>query len=181
MQCNLGFCSLTKYCTGYIFLQLESKYFESFYTLREKLYSRLFNFLLLLLLVGVFVLFSTRKCISANASSSVTQKESNQDQTYFTGHTGKCFRQSSVNCEIFVCDHDITSTLEINSNGDSSENVESCSSTIRSIISPLPQCLWPPNLAVWWITMRSSHPWSHMTLWSRGRSRLREKLKTFLH
>ena len=26
---------------------------------------------------------------------------------------------------------------------------------MSNILSPLPQCLWPPNLALWWYTMRS--------------------------
>ena len=34
--------------------------------------------------------------------------------------------------------------------------MESCPSTTINIISLLPQCLWPPNLAGWWLTMRGS-------------------------
>ena len=47
-----------------------------------------------------------------------------------------------------------------NSNGGfMARHVEHCSSTTKNIIiSPLPQCLWPPNLPGWWFTMRSSHP-----------------------
>ena len=29
---------------------------------------------------------------------------------------------------------------------------------------PLPQYLWLPNMASWWLTLRASHPWSHPTL-----------------
>ena len=39
------------------------------------------------------------------------------------------------------------SALEINSNGRSKQrHVKSCPVTTKNIISPLPQCLWPPNL-----------------------------------
>ena len=31
------------------------------------------------------------------------------------------------------------------------------------IISPLPQCLWPPNFGSRWLTLRGSYPASHMT------------------
>ena len=45
-------------------------------------------------------------------------------------------------------------------------------------ISPLPHCLWPSNLAGWWLTMRSSHSQSKKTLWLHGLERSRHKLKT---
>ena len=48
---------------------------------------------------------------------------------------------------------------------DSSEHVESCTSITKNIISPLPQCLWLPNLVGWWLTMRGSHILSYMTLY----------------
>ena len=49
--------------------------------------------------------------------------------------------------------------LEMNKNGGVlSKYVESCSLTTKNIKSPLPQCLWPPNFADWWFTMRGSHP-----------------------
>ena len=71
--------------------------------------------------------------------------------------------------------------LEINSNrGFKLERVQSSSSTTKSI-SPLPQCLWPPNLAGWKFTVRGSHPLSHMTLWSLGLARTRYKLKLYLY
>ena len=58
-----------------------------------------------------------------------------------------------------VWEHDIPCALEINRNvGYKREHVEYCSSTTKNIISPLPQCLWSPNLAGWWLTMRSSQP-----------------------
>ena len=46
--------------------------------------------------------------------------------------------------------------------------MESCSSTTKNI-SPLPQCLRPPNLTGWWLTKRASHqkhqkPFDHMVL-----------------
>ena len=49
-----------------------------------------------------------------------------------------------------VCEHDMSCALEISSNEASKRgHVESCPSTTTNIISPLPQCLWPPNLAGW--------------------------------
>ena len=47
----------------------------------------------------------------------------------------------------------------------------------KTILSPLPQCLWPPNMAGWWLTLSGSHPPSYSTLWSRDPVRLRDKLK----
>ena len=38
----------------------------------------------------------------------------------------------------------------------------------KTIISPLQQCLWPPNLGGWWLTLMDSHLESHMTLLSRS-------------
>ena len=68
--------------------------------------------------------------------------------------------------------------FETNSNGGfKQEHVESCSSTTKNIVSPLPQCVWPPNLAGWLVIMRGSSPQSHMTLWSRGRAASRDRLK----
>ena len=50
----------------------------------------------------------------------------------------------------------------------------------KTIISSLPQCLWPPawqngNLP-WWPPAHS-----HMTLWSRGLVRPRDNLKSYFH
>ena len=57
-----------------------------------------------------------------------------------------------------VSEHDMPCVLEINSNGGLKwEHVESWPSTTKKIISPLPQCLWQPNLAESWLTMRGSH------------------------
>ena len=44
----------------------------------------------------------------------------------------------------------------------------------KTIISPLPQNLWPPNLTGWWLTLRGSYPWCYSTLWSRGFVRSRD-------
>ena len=41
----------------------------------------------------------------------------------------------------------------------------------------LGQSLWPPNLAGWWVIMRGTHPYCHMTLWSRSHMRSRDKPK----
>ena len=35
----------------------------------------------------------------------------------------------------------------------------------KTIISPLPQCLRPPNLAKLWVTMSGSYPYSHIIIW----------------
>ena len=62
----------------------------------------------------------------------------------------------------------MTCALEINSGGGSKRgHVESCPLTTKNI-SPLPQCLWPPNFASWWLPTRDSHPKKHDTLirWS---------------
>ena len=48
-------------------------------------------------------------------------------------------------------------------------NTLSCEATWKiENISPLPQCLWPPNLAGYLRTMRRFPPLSQKTLWSRG-------------
>ena len=48
------------------------------------------------------------------------------------------------------------------------------------LISPLPQCLWPPNVAGWWLTIRDSYRLSHMILWSHGLPRSLDKLKAII-
>ena len=48
----------------------------------------------------------------------------------------------------------------------------------KTIISPLPQLLWLPNLADWWFTLRSSYQFIDMTFYSRGLVKSRGKLKT---
>ena len=35
----------------------------------------------------------------------------------------------------------------------------------KTIISPLSKCLWTPNLAGWWLTLRGSYPQSSMITW----------------
>lgn len=57
----------------------------------------------------------------------------------------------------------------------------SCKITLQTKTPP-PHCLWPPNLAVWWLTFRGSSPSSLLALQSLGLARLSEKLKTlYLH
>ena len=63
-----------------------------------------------------------------------------QDRNSFIGYTGKFLR---LHPEIMSCALGWW-------------HVESRPSTTTNIISLLPQCLWPPNLAGWWLTMRSS-------------------------
>ena len=55
--------------------------------------------------------------------------------------------------------------------------MESCSSNTETIISSLSHCLLPPHLAGWWLTMRGSHQYGRMTLWSRGLARSHDKIK----
>ena len=78
-----------------------------------------------------------------------------------------------------MCKHDMPCALKINSNGGLKRgHVESCLSTTKDLISPLPQCLWPPNLAGWCLVMRSSYPKNRMTFWPCGYARLRDKQKS---
>ena len=44
-----------------------------------------------------------------------------------------------------------------------SKHVESCSSTTKKFLSPLPS-----NMTGWWFIVRGSHPQSHTTLWSQN-------------
>ena len=50
-----------------------------------------------------------------------------------------------------------------------------------TIVSLLQQCLSPPNLAGWWLTLRGSAPKVYATLWSRGFARSRDKLEPLYH
>ena len=83
----------------------------------------------LLLLVGVLVIGWQK--IFTNVSSFITQKVCDQDRAFFIGQLGKYFCQCSLYCKIW------------------NWHVESCPSITDNIISPLPQCLWPPNFAGW--------------------------------
>ena len=38
----------------------------------------------------------------------------------------------------------------------------------KTLISPLPKCLWSPNLVGWELILKSSYPYSYLILWSRG-------------
>ena len=61
--------------------------------------------------------------------------------------------------EFPVWEHDMPRALEKTVIAEVKEQVESCSSTTQNI-SP---CQWPPSLSRWlWVTMRDSHPLSHM-------------------
>ena len=44
-------------------------------------------------------------------------------------------------------------------------------------ISPLPQFLWPPNLAEWKLILSSFYPKCYSTFWSHGLARSLDKLK----
>ena len=54
---------------------------------------------------------------------------------------------------------------------------------IKSVTYSLWQGLKPQNLVSWWLTVRWTHPWSHMSLWPTGHMRSRDKAKTkyFFH
>ena len=49
---------------------------------------------------------------------------------------------------------------------------------IKRVTYPLWQGLWPWNLVSWWLMVRWTHPWSHMSLWPPVHMRSRDKLKT---
>ena len=49
-------------------------------------------------------------------------------------------------------------------------------SQIKTIVSPLPQSLWPPNLAGWWLTLSGFYPWWYSTVWSHCLGGSRDKL-----
>ena len=48
----------------------------------------------------------------------------------------------------------------------------------KTIISPIPQRLHPPNLTGWWLTIRNSRSESHKTLWPCDIPRSRGNLKS---
>ena len=50
---------------------------------------------------------------------------------------------------------------------------------IKSIISSVQQCLWPPDLAGWWLILRGSYRYSHMIFWLCGLAWSHDQLKTF--
>lgn len=52
-------------------------------------------------------------------------------------------------------------------------------SQTKTIIFAWPQCMWPPNLAGWWLTSKDSFTLSLISSMSRGLARSRDKLKTF--
>ena len=53
--------------------------------------------------------------------------------------------------DVDICALEITVTVDL------SDHVESYSSNTKRIISPLPQFLWPPNLAGLLVTIMGSH------------------------
>ena len=53
-------------------------------------------------------------------------------------------------CALNLCPLEINSNGGLNSNGRlKQEHLEFSSSATKTIISPLPQCLWSPNVAGW--------------------------------
>ena len=53
-----------------------------------------------------------------------------------------------------VSEHDIPFSLEMNSNG----GIKWAWETLPLKTSPLPQSLWPPNMAEWWLIMKGVQP-----------------------
>ena len=51
----------------------------------------------------------------------------------------------------------------------------------KTVISPLLHCLWPRNVAGWWLTMRGSQSYRQMTLWSHPLARSCDKKKSLYH
>ena len=77
---------------------------------------------------------------------------------------------SYAHVNAFICQVEITLIIRLNQG-----HVKSCFSTIKNIISPLPQCLWPPNLA--WLILKSYYPLNYPTHWQRDLLRSHDKLK----
>ena len=51
----------------------------------------------------------------------------------------------------------------------------------ETILSHLLRCLWSPNLAGWWITLRGSYPYTHINFYSRCLTRSRDERKTYFY
>ena len=105
------------------------------------------NFLPLTCLLPVFIRFYFEKCtqyydISVNCSCRPVSLRS-----------GRLSLNVPANYCVYVlkfrvCEHGMPYALDINSNGELKRgHVESYPPTIKNIISPLPQCLWPTNSA----------------------------------
>ena len=105
-------------------------------------------------------------------------------------HTPPCFSNGLPNlfCQCFISRYeeaciqdwtykcDMLRALEVNSNGRfKREHYKIALQPLKT--SLLPQRLWPPNLVRSWLTMRGSHPSSHMTFYSHGLVRSLDKLK----
>ena len=52
---------------------------------------------------------------------------------------------------------------------------------IKTIISPLPQFLWPLSMAAWQLTWMGSYPYSHMNLWFLWSWKIRWQTKTIIY
>ena len=50
----------------------------------------------------------------------------------------------------------------------------------KTIVSSLLQCLWPPILAGWWLTLRCSYSLCYSILWSRGPERSRDNKNHYI-
>ena len=47
----------------------------------------------------------------------------------------------------------------------------------KIIISPIPQCLWPPNLEGWWLIFTGLYPYCYYTIWGHDLPRSCDKVK----
>ena len=89
-------------------------------------------------------------------------------------------RVAKIEVNNMVCRVFLTQVLWklISNSGLKQEHLKFSSLATKNIIHLLPQCLCSPKLAGWWLTMRGSHPYNHMALWSRGLVRSRDKLNS---
>ena len=86
-----------------------------------------------------------------------------------------CFRCVLPGSDLLTCY--VTYLMYLCIGGFKQEHVKSCSPTTKNILSPLSHCLWSPNLVEWWLVMSCSHLSSHLTLWSSGLEKSRNKLE----
>ena len=93
------------------------------------------------------------------------------------GPIGKCLcGKCMIYLKFRVWKHDKPLALKKIVMAEVSKHFESSSSTTNNI-SPLPQCLWPPNLAKWWLTMTGSQPHNPLIRWS---SRITWRIKNIV-
>ena len=147
-------------------------FLESAFKARSFATAFLAFFYLFLLLLGVWEMDMLNffcQCFIIHYAESLWPGSS-----YFIRHSGKCFRPCSIPYDI-LCSWMAWNVLErYVVMTELSKHVGFCSSAAKTIISPLPWCLWPPNLVRSWRTMRNSRSikphdplitWSCMITW----------------